>query len=811
MVFESRHNSVQEAPAKRLRLDIHGAVQGVGFRPFVYRLASELGLRGWVENTGHGVTLEVDGEDETLRIFRARLENEKPPLSFISAMETSWLDPGGFHDLRIRESATNGTPRAFVLPDIATCPECLREMLSPINRRFLYPFINCTNCGPRFSIIETLPYDRPNTSMKKFGMCPECRHEYEDPLNRRFHAQPNACPQCGPHLELWDRSGNAIAMHHGAIETTARMIRRGAVIAMKGIGGFQLLVDARNQEAVAGLRIRKHREEKPFAVMFPSLDMVRRECDINEMEKQVLLSPQSPIVLLGRNLKSIPSDSAITPGVAPGNPNLGVMLPYSPLHHLLMRELGFPVVATSGNISDEPMCIEEREALDRLHSVADAFLVHNRPIVRHVDDSVVRVLLGREQVLRRARGYAPLPVSMKHLGRPVPFLAVGAHLKNAVALSVHDNIFVSQHIGDLETGEAFDAFRRVIRDFRLLYDCDHATVVSDLHPDYLSTQYALGLCEAGEQVQHHHAHVCSCMAENDLEGEVLGVSWDGTGYGPDGTVWGGEFLIPNDSGFSRLAAMRPFRLPGGEQAIREPRKVALGVLFAVLGEGLFAREDIPLMASFQASEKRLLHQMLVRGIRSPMTSSAGRLFDAVAAMLGVRDIVHFEGQAAMELEFAVDRSVRFQPYPFAIIDEDPRTGSDGTWRPEVTVDWGPMVQSILDEIHEGSSRGVLAARFHHTLAAMILRVAEKAGLARVVLTGGCFQNKYLTEQTVQILSDHGFRTYWHQRIPPNDGGIALGQIAAVLHRRGPRQEVAAGYHRPEHASVPSHSIMRSIG
>ncbi|MDW8241321.1 MAG: carbamoyltransferase HypF, partial [Acidobacteriota bacterium] len=516
---------------KRLRITIRGAVQGVGFRPFVYRLANEMGLPGWVLNSPQGVFIEVEGNAPELETFLLRIEREKPPRSFIQSLEYSFLDPVGYTTFEIRHSDESGEKTALVLPDIATCSDCLREIFDPTNRRHRYPFTNCTNCGPRFTIIEALPYDRPNTTMKHFAMCNECRSEYENPLDRRFHAQPNACPRCGPHLELWDAGGKVLASHHDALGGAAAAIRDGRIVAVKGLGGFHLIVDARNEDAVVCLRRRKHREEKPFALMYPHLECVKEHCIVSELEERLLLSPESPIVLLRRRSEGRIVRSAISPSVAPGNPYLGVMLPYTPLHHLLMAELGFPVVATSGNLSDEPICTDEQEALERLAGIADLFLIHNRPIARHVDDSVVRVMMGRELVLRRARGYAPLPIAncgvtdsqgtpslvQEGTSSPTSMFAVGAHLKNTIAVSVGSQVFVSQHIGDLETAEAFEAFQRVIKSFHDLYNLRPSAVACDAHPDYLSTHYARRNGLPVISVQHHYAHVLSCMAENELE------------------------------------------------------------------------------------------------------------------------------------------------------------------------------------------------------------------------------------------------------------------------------------------------------
>ncbi len=815
----------EQSGAARLKIVIHGAVQGVGFRPFVYRLATELHLSGWVLNSAQGVFIEVEGATEQLEEFLRRLPRERPPRAFIQSLEHSWLDPVGYTVFEIRHSDESGQKSAFILPDIATCPDCLREIFDPHDRRYRYPFTNCTNCGPRFSIIEALPYDRPNTTMKNFVMCPECQAEYENPKDRRFHAQPNACPRCGPHLELWDRQGALLATHDDALRQAAQAIRSGQIVAVKGLGGFHLVCDARNDQAVQELRRRKRREEKPFALMYPSLELVKAHCEVSELEERVLTSPEAPIVLLRRQTSSglfacrlrrhgVRSKRSLAPSVAPRNPYLGIMLPYTPLHHLLMAELGFPIVATSGNLSDEPICTDEYEALEKLNAIADLFLVHNRPIARHVDDSIVRIVGGRELVLRRARGFAPLPVSIDlspgHSRTPLTsglssplspsplpsegegsqrgegkgsggevktILSVGAHLKNTIALLVGANVFISQHIGDLETPEAFRAFQRVIADFERLYEAQPSVIAHDLHPDYLSTKYAQAQHLRTENsklrtvgVQHHWAHVLSCMAENELDGPALGVSWDGTGYGLDGTIWGGEFLLSTRENFRRVAHLRTFRLPGGEQAIKEPRRSALGALYELYGDRLFAMKELEPVRAFSERELEILRTMLQRNLNSPVTSSAGRLFDAVASIVGLRQISRFEGQAAMELEFALHGIETDERYEFSLLEE--------------TLDWGPMLRALISDVRGSVSVGKIAAKFHNTLVEMIVAVARRVGEERVVLTGGCFQNKYLTERAIARLREEGFRVYWHQRIPPNDGGIALGQIVAASHFKG---------------------------
>ncbi len=772
--------------AVRVHVAIRGAVQGVGFRPFVYRLAQELGLRGWVNNSAAGVFVEAEGQAQRVRELVRRLEDDKPDIAIIQSLEATFLDPVGYSAFEIRAS-TSGEKRALVLPDLATCPLCLNDILDPANRRYRYPFTNCTHCGPRFSIIAGLPYDRAATTMARFTMCAECAREYRDPADRRFHAQPNACPACGPQLALWNGDGVEIAQRHEALVATAGEIRAGKIAAVKGLGGFHLMGDARNETAVRELRARKRREEKPFAIMAVDLEQALRTCSASEIERRLLRSPECPIVLLSR----LPGASDIAKSVAPGNPTLGVMLPGTPLHHLLLRELGFPVVATSGNLSEEPICTDEREAIERLRGIADVFLIHDRPVLRHVDDSVVREVCGRELVLRRARGFAPLPVSVDRELAPV--LAVGGHQKNTIAAALGSQVFISQHIGDLETEGSYQAFMSVIDAFQSLYAFTPATLACDLHPDYLSTQYAEsrwqsralpGGARAREgmetlpgfphqrsglpvvKVQHHHAHILACMAENRLPPPVLGIAWDGSGMGSDGTVWGGEFLHVTGAGFRRVAHMRPFLLPGNAKAVREPRRVALAILHEVFGDKAFAL-DIPTLRSFSPAELENLRIMLRRRLNAPTTTSAGRLFDAFASLLNLRQVASFEGQAAMELEFSLADAKVGDSYPYVIRGEGE----------PLCLDWEPMVRAVLAE--PAIAAATASARFHNTLVDMAVEVAARIGEPHVVLSGGCFQNRYLTERMVSRLLGAGYRPYWHQRVPPNDGGLALGQIMAA--------------------------------
>jgi hydrogenase maturation protein HypF len=708
----------------------------VGFRPFVYRLATELGLTGWVLNSSAGLLIEVEGPSGGLSRFLSRLDAEKPPAAVVLAREVSYLSPAGFSGFEIRSSDEATGKTASLLPDLATCPACLAELRDPANRRHGYPFTNCTNCGPRYSIILDIPYDRPRTTMRGFSLCPECLREYTDPADRRFHAQPNACPVCGPHLFTEPRpsgSGNPLSL-------AASALRSGSIVALKGIGGFQLLVDASNEEAVVRLRRQKHREEKPFALMMPSAETVRRYCEVSPAEEALLKSPAAPIVLL--RPKDVPG---IAPGVARSSPYQGVMLPYSPVHHLLMQECGFPIVATSGNVSDEPIAIDNDEARSRLGGIADLFVMHDRPIARPCDDSVVRLARGRESVLRRARGYAPLPVRVREELPPV--LAVGGHLKNTVAIAIGRQVFVSQHVGDLDTAGARAAFERAIEDLCRLYRFEPRLVACDLHPDYASTLWANASGLPVIPVQHHQAHVASCAAENDIRGEYLGVGWDGTGFGLDATVWGGEFFLVRGTAFERVAHLRPFRLPGGEAAIREGWRSAAGLLYETYGP--------------EAVENRVIRRMLERGVNAPVSTSVGRLFDAVASIAGIAHENRFEGQAAMLLERSIGSLQTEDCYPL---------GESGG-----VADWAPLVDAVRSDSQRGVPRELMAARFHNALVRWILRVAERIGVRQVVLSGGVFQNSYLVERGAALLESHGFRVATHQRVPANDGGISLGQ------------------------------------
>jgi len=743
----------------RLRIFVRGAVQGVGFRPFVSHRARALGLAGWVNNSSDGVTVEAEGDPECIARLVGAIRETPPPNASVISIETQEVEPHGDEVFTIRPSDASGAHTTQVLPDLATCANCLNELIDPTDRRYLYPFINCTQCGPRYSIIEDIPYDRSRTSMRHFPMCPACRAEYENPADRRFHAEPNACPDCGPRLTLWNGNGNTLARDHEALFSAVAAVRQGRIVAVKGIGGFHLLADARNESAIQQLRVRKRREEKPFAVMFPSITDINSNCCVSPIEEALLVSSARPIVLLRRN------SELVVQAVALGNPWLGALLPYTPLHHLLMRELGFPVIATSGNVTDEPIVTDEHDALTRLAGIADLFLVHDRPILRPVDDSVVRVVCGRELVLRRARGYAPASIAVPGLTPGI--LATGGHLKTTIALTQADSVVLSQHIGDLTTANAREAHSQAIADVTQLYDTRAQRIVRDMHPDYASSRAAETSGLPNFSVQHHLAHVVACMAEHGIMPPVLGVAWDGTGYGPDSTIWGGEFLVITETGWHRVAHLRPFRLPGGEAAVREPRRAALGLLYEAFGAEAFDMVNLAPVASFSPVERTVLCSMLARSVNAPLTSSVGRLFDAFAALCGIRQHASYEGQAAAELEWAADGLAGERSYEFPL-REGPEHGG-------LIVDWRPALEAALDDMRSGISSGAISEALHNGLASAITAVGARSGQSRVIITGGCFQNERLTTAAVAKLRAAGFEPVWHRRVPPNDGGIALGQ------------------------------------
>lgn len=748
----------------RLRIELDGVVQGIGMRPHVARLAFKCGLTGFVRNSARGVELEVQGRPSSLDQFRRQLTADSPrlgPSTRLTCHEIpNSLSPEPF---RIIESQQQGDVRPSLAPDLAVCRDCRSELFDPANRRYRYPFISCAQCGPRYSIANGIPFDRERTSMRAFPLCRACEKEYRDPQDRRFHAQTIACPECGPQVTLLDSAGKILARRDEGIREAVAAMRQGAILAVKGIGGFHLMVDASRVESVERLRLRKGREFKPLAVMFPSVEAIEQECEVSAVERERIESAEAPIVLLRRRAAET---EWIAPNVAPGNPLLGCFLPYAPLHLLLLAELGRPAVATSGNRSEEVLCVDNDEALGRLQGIADQFLMHDRDIFHHVDDSVVRVVLDRELVLRAGRGYAPWRMKLPEPNSPV--LAVGAHQKNAIALGVASLAYVQPHIGDLSTAETIAAFQRDATELPRAIGLQGTPVACDCHPDYVSTRFAERSGQRTVHVQHHHAHVLACCVENEIEGLVLGVAWDGSGWGEDGTIWGGEFLCVDENGHERIAHLRRFPLPGGEQAVREPRRSALGLLFAAYGERFEEHLPSPLAKAFTRVELTALRSMLKQQFQSPMTSSVGRLFDAVAALLGLRLKNSFEGQAAMELEFASNGDEVARGYSMPL-------NSNGI------VDWQPLLEELLADIAAGLPVGQMAAKFHQALADCAVQVAQHARLQRVILTGGCFQNGLLLTKCVTGLRNAGFEPYWHRRVPPNDGGIAVGQLAAAAY------------------------------
>ncbi|MBI5198129.1 MAG: carbamoyltransferase HypF [Nitrospirae bacterium] len=752
----------------RYALRLTGAIQGVGLRPFLYRTAASLNLTGYVQNRRDGVHIEVQGPWTALHAFLETVTHHPPALCRIDTLQWNEIPPRLETTFQILKSAQEGAPLPVLPADAAVCSECLREISDPLNRRYRYPFTTCVHCGPRFSIIETLPYDRPNTTVKSFPLCSPCLAEYQDPLDRRFDAQATACPACGPRLEGFDPRGNLLATDDPVLLQAAEMILQGKIVSLKGLGGFQLLADAAQEEAVARLRLLKDRDEKPFALMFPSLEELLKVVSPTKAEIACLQSPESPIVLIKHSFRD-GQKQALAQNLIQGHACIGAMLPYTPLHHLLMQKIRRPIVCTSGNRGNEPISIENQEALHDLREIADYFLCHNRPISRPMDDSVVRVVDEKRVMLRRARGYVPRPIPLSRTLPPI--LAAGPHLKSTAAFSMGDQAVLSQHIGNLETAKTDEAYRRIVRDYLSFYRIEPEGVACDLHPDYLSSRFAESFAQERAipliRVQHHHAHVAACMAENRLEGKVLGIAWDGAGYGTDGTIWGGEFLICDGPRCERIAHLRPFPLPGGERAIHEPRRSALGL---VREAGLDACH---LSRVFSGNELLLLDSVIRQRTYAPLTTSMGRLFDAVASLLDLHHRCTFEGQAAMALENmaaqnAADGASSHPPddrYPCPLIDKRP-------W----IADWGPMAAAILRDRDLGLSLTRIAFRFHQTLAELAVDVARKASLPRVTLSGGCFQNALLLSLTRRRLQEEEFEVYTHHQVPPNDGGIALGQL-----------------------------------
>jgi hydrogenase maturation protein HypF len=751
---------------KRAEIKITGIVQGIGFRPFIYGLAEAHSICGWVLNNEKGVFIDAESEDGNLDAFVRNIPKLAPPLVRIESFDIKYLEPLGYTLFEIRKSEEGQEKFVLISPDVATCDQCLSELFSLGNFRYQYPFTNCTLCGPRFTIIKDIPYDRHKTTMASFTMCPVCQKEYEDPSDRRFHAQPNACAACGPSLRLEDKNGKEIS--GDPIGETLNLLAMGRIVAIKGIGGFHLAGDAKNQDAVSSLRSRKFREDKPFAVMCQNIDEVKEHCEINEEEEKLLLSVERPIVILKRR-----QDSPLAHAVAPYQDTLGVMLPYSPLHHLLLNGPLKTLVMTSGNVSDEPISYKNEEAFNRLSSIADYFLFHNREIHMRCDDSVTRIIERKPYILRRSRGYVPFPIKLSFPLEMI--LACGGELKNTFCLTRGQYAFMSHHIGDLENLETLTSFEEGIAHFKRLFYINPIAVAYDFHPDYLSTQYALSIPDIPKVgVQHHHAHIVSAMAENGIEGDVIGVALDGTGLGLDGTIWGGEFIKANLRDFNRLAHLKNVPMPGGTMAIKEPWRMAMVYLAEAFGdEAIKLRIDLIKRIDFQKWD--ILKRAIEKKINTPWTSSMGRLFDAISSLLSIRDEVHYEGQAAIELEMIADHGAK-EEYPFHIHkDEKP-----------MAVDSAEMVRGIVRDLIDGAPPSKISGKFHRTISRIIVETCETVRsmekLNRVVLSGGVFQNIFLLSLVTEGLKRSGFDVYTHHLVPANDGGISLGQ-AVIAHMR----------------------------
>ena len=758
----------QNSRTTRVQILVRGIVQGVGFRPYVYSLARQGALRGQVFNNTTGVLIDVEGEDSAIEQFINEITLNPPPLSQIESIQrNNNLDSANYHDFRIVESASEGVTLVPVSADVATCADCLRELFDAQDRRHRYPFINCTNCGPRFTIIEGIPYDRSQTTMRDFEMCALCRAEYENPLDRRFHAEPTACPQCGPRLSLLDTNGCEVRLDAGddAAERTRRLLSAGKIVAIKGIGGFHLACDALNAEAVERLRGRKYREDKPFALMAKSVDVIREYCLVSDAEAALLNSKRRPVVLLEKRI-----DAILPEAIAPRLRTLGFMLPYSPLHCLILETQDRPLVMTSGNVSDEPICYEDEDAIRRLNNIADYFLFHDRRIHLRTDDSVARVFEGGEMVLRRSRGYAPAPVKV-HFKFEREILACGAELKNTFCLARGHHAFISHHIGDLENLETLRSFEQGIEHYKRLFHLQPEVVAYDLHPEYLSTKYALALDESQTKigVQHHHAHIASCMADNRIEGEVIGVAMDGLGFGVDGRMWGGEFFVADFLEAERIAHLEYIPMPGGARAIREPWRMAATYLYRTFGDD-FLNLKLPFIQNMDRKAWTTLRRMIETETNSPETSSMGRLFDAVSSLLGLRNAVNYEGQAAIELETIADARC-IQGYEFEL------AANASVIKAEA------VIRRAVEDLLDHRSPQEVSAKFHLGVVHLIVEIARKVRderrLNRVVMSGGVFQNMFLLNNVCRMLKGDGFEVFTHSRVPTNDGGISLGQAAVA--------------------------------
>lgn len=757
---------------KRLNIIIKGIVQGVGFRPFIYKLSTKLDLKGVVINSGSGIIIEVEGNHNNLQSFLSKLHQEKPIVSKIDYVSVIILKPFGYLTFKINNSI-NDKKNVKVPPDMATCQDCLEEISNPISRRYLYPFTNCTDCGSRYSIIHGLPYDRSQTSIKKFIMCQFCQKEYNNSFSKRFHSQINLCPYCGPKLKLLNHRGKVLSYSLEALRQCINDLKAGKIVAVKGLGGFQIIVNARNTNSIHKLRKYKNRPKKPFALMYSSLKAVRTDCQISLLEKELLISSQAPIVLLKKK------NNNQNCNIAPNNPYLGVMLASTSLHYLLLKELNFPLIITSGNINSEPICINEKEAVQQLGNIVDLFLTHDFPIVRPIDDSVVRIIQGKKFFMRCARGYAPISLtihkqlyfnSKKFIVQP-SILAVGSHAKNTVAILKDNQIFVSQYIGDLSALKTFESFKNTINNLRTLYEFKPEIIVCDKHPDYISSNFAEIQNLPLRKVQHHYAHALSCMLDNKLKPPVLGIVWDGTGYGDDDKVWGGEFILILDNSYKRIACLHSFKLPGGNKAMKDPKRSALGILYEV--PNLEKNLELSFFKEFSKQELSLLQQMLSLDINVFLTTSIGRLFDGVAAILGICYENTFEGQSCMMLEHATLKFKTEDSYTYNII----------RIKYPYIIDWKSMIQEIIQDINKKISSEKISVKFHNTLAEIIVDIAKISQVKNILLSGGCFQNKYLTERAIFRLEQENFVPFFHQKVPSNDEGIAIGQIVAeIIHK-----------------------------
>jgi len=750
----------------RKNIIIKGIVQGVGFRPFIHKLVSVYELFGWVLNSDQGVEIDIEGEETDLNRFIVDIRKKLPPLAKIEEMKIVDLHPEGYTEFSIRKSITKKANNfVLVSPDISICPDCLEELFNPKNRRFRYPFINCTNCGPRFTIIKDIPYDRPKTTMNFFKMCPICREEYENIEDRRYHAQPNACRICGPEVSLVINGKETEKID--AVRESVALLKKGKIGAIKGLGGFHLACDATNDAAVKRLRTLKRRKSKPFALMSPDLITIEQYCRIEKEEKNWLLDRSRPIVLLKKK-----KNQFISTSVAPNNNYLGVMLPYTPLHYLLIRDNFLALVMTSGNISEEPIIGDNKEALERLGNIADFFLLYNRDIFNRCDDSVVKKFGNGPVFFRRSRGYVPYPLTVKLNLKEV--LALGGELKNTISFSKNSYVFLSQYLGDLKSVEALDYLKKSVTNLKNIFRINPEIIACDLHPDYLSTRLAEEIsADAGlkiKRVQHHHAHIASCMAENDLNDKVIGIAFDGTGYGDDGNIWGGEFLVSDFEGYSRIGHLKNMPLPGGDKAINEPWRMAFSYLYSIFSEEIDLLE-IDFIKRIRKNNGKIIpviKKMIDQKINSPLTSSCGRLFDAVSSLIGVRDGIDYEGQAAMELEYLCLSGIS-ESYPFVTNKKNGK----------YIIDAKNIFLGIIEDLKKGINKRIIATRFHNTVAEFTLhlcmRIREDFNINKVVLSGGVFQNKYLTEKLKKILENKGFKAYIHRKVPPNDGGISLGQ------------------------------------